>query len=72
MSNDKKSSNKGCWIPILIFVGAAIFWVSPLNPFYETKMIGEEDYMTNSSWLITVVFFGGLIWFLVERFKDKE
>ena len=70
--NQKKKSKTGCWVPIVIFLGAVLIWMSPLNPLMEFKYIGEEEYMTNSTWLLTIVFLGALIWFLVEKFKDKE
>jgi hypothetical protein len=38
----------------------------------KLKIIGEEDYMTNASWLVTMVMLVGLVWFLVDRFGDKK
>lgn len=71
MIKNEDNSNKGCWLPIIILIAGFSLIASPLNPFLEFRSIGEEDYLTNSSLLVTVVLIGGLIWFVVERFKDK-
>ncbi|WP_242157345.1 hypothetical protein [Aestuariivivens sediminis] len=67
---DNKKSNSGCWKGLLVLLGGVILIFSPLNPFFET--FGEDDIMTNSSWLINMILFGGLIYFVVNRFKNKD
>lgn len=70
MKNNSKQSNKGCWLGgVMLIVGIGLIF-SPLNPFYETY--GEGDYMTNSSWLVNMVLLGALVYFVVNRFKNKD
>lgn len=71
MKEKDTKSNKSCWYAIAVFIGGVMLIASPFNPFYEKKYIGEEEYLTNSSWLITVLLLGALIWFIVKRFGDE-
>ncbi len=51
---EEKSKKGGCGKVILAILGF-ILLLSPLNPFIEYKQIGEDEMLTNSSWLIMVI-----------------
>jgi len=55
MSGGKeKTDNGGCFKIIIAIVGF-ILLLSPLNPFVEYKSSGEDEILTNSSWLVVSV-----------------
>lgn len=70
MKNNEKENNKGCWLGGIILIVGIVLIFSPLNPFYET--VGEDDFMTNSSWLVNMVLLGALLYFVINKFKNKD
>jgi uncharacterized membrane protein len=51
---NEKTSKKGCGRLVLALIGFVLL-LSPLNPFIEYKQSGEDEILTNSSWLVMVV-----------------
>lgn len=68
---NEKSGNSGCGKIILAILGF-ILLLSPLNPFIEYKRSGEEEFLTNSSWLVMSVL-AILYWVIVlPLITDKK
>lgn len=70
MENENSKKN-GCGKVILAIIGFIIL-LSPLNPFIEYKSIGEDEFLTNSSWLVMSVL-AILYWVIVlPLISDKK
>jgi hypothetical protein len=70
MEEQKQNSKKqGCLKPILALLGF-ILLLSPLNPFIEYKNIGEDEFLTNSSWLVMVGLIFGYLFIVFRWIKD--
>ena len=55
MTTDTQEKSKGgCFKFILAGLGFLLL-ISPLNPFIEYKHFGEDEFLTNSSWLVMSV-----------------
>jgi hypothetical protein len=70
MENENSRKN-GCGKVILAIIGF-VFLLSPLNPFIEYKSIGEDEFLTNSSWLVMSIL-SILYWVIVlPLISDKK
>jgi hypothetical protein len=69
MGEQTSNKNKGCLKPILALIGFIIL-LSPLNPFIEYKNIGEDKFLTNSSWLVMVALIFGYLFIVFKWIKD--
>ncbi len=66
----EKKANGGCLKLILAGIGFVLI-ISPMNPFIEWNEVGDEKYLTNSSWLVVTVMLFGYIYFVVKWVSDK-
>lgn len=71
MENKDETKKAGCFKLILAGIGFILI-LSPLNPFVEWKKIGEEEYLTNSSWLVVTVMVFAYGYFVLKWLSDKK
>jgi|GEM_PF-617283 hypothetical protein len=64
-----KKNNSGCFKLVILGIGFLLL-CSPLNPFLEFHQIGEEDYLTNSSWLVMTVLVFAYGWLAIMWLRD--
>jgi uncharacterized membrane protein len=68
---NETSNRKGCGKVILAIVGF-ILLLSPLNPFIEYKQSGDDEILTNSSWLVMSIL-SIIYWIIVlPLIKEKK
>ncbi len=58
---NKKNSNKGC-LPLIIGGIALLVVLSLVYDGLEKEQFGEEEYLTNSSWLLWTGIIALVIW----------
>jgi len=66
---EKKGNKGGCLKLILALIGFFLI-ISPLNPFVEWNHVGEEEHLTNSSWLVVTVMVSAYGYFVFKWFKN--
>jgi hypothetical protein len=68
MSIEKSKNKYGClYFIIFIIVCLTLFTASP---FYEK--VGDSDYLTNSSSLLSMIFFAGIVFIGWKLFKNTD
>ena len=68
---NEKSNKGGCGKLILVGIGFILI-LSPLNPFVEWGHIGEEEYLTNSSWVVVTAMLFGYGYVVIKWLSDKD
>ena len=68
---NETGSKGGCVKLILAGIGFLLI-LSPLNPFVEWNHIGEEEYLTNSSWLVVTAMLFGYGYLVIKWLSNKD
>lgn len=68
MSNEKSKNKYGCLYLVLFLFGSV--WLFTISPFYEK--VENSDHLTNSSSLILMIFFVGIMFIAFKFFVKKD